>query len=87
VDIEHQDAPVAFYLHAKDGVLVEVGDAVVAGDTIAQSGNTGTTSAPTLTFSVHPCQPYSNCAKIPITFNNTRDNANLLKQGSFHAAR
>jgi hypothetical protein len=53
VVLRHLDGLYSRYYHlAHDGVVVKAGDAVVAGQTIAKSGNTGYTSGPHLHFDV-----------------------------------
>ncbi len=59
--IEHENGTVGRYLHlTKDGALVEVGEIVLRGDTIALSGNTGFITTPQLHFDVVRCG--SNCS-------------------------
>lgn len=55
VFIQHDDGTVAFYAHLmQDGVLVEAGDEIKAGDLIAYSGNSGQTGGkPHLHFGVY----------------------------------
>jgi murein DD-endopeptidase MepM/ murein hydrolase activator NlpD len=51
--IYHQDGTFGYYYHLqKDGVIVEVGQKVNAGDMIGYSGNTGYSSTPHLHFMV-----------------------------------
>jgi|GEM_PF-2206959 len=69
VEIMHGDGTVGSYAHLmKDGVLVEVGDSVAAGQPIARVGLTGFTTGPHLHFDVFGCP--SGCDSIPVTFNN-----------------
>lgn len=52
--IYHSDGSFGSYVHIKkEGVLVEAGDTVKAGDLIAYSGNTGWSSGPHLHFEVY----------------------------------
>ena len=54
--IEHENGTVGRYLHlTKNGALVEVGDMVRRGDTVALSGNTGFVTTPHLHFDVVNC--------------------------------
>lgn len=54
VTVYHSDGTFAEYSHIKrDGVLVNVGDAVTKGQVIALSGNTGFSSGPHLHFLVY----------------------------------
>ncbi len=70
--IEHENGTVGRYLHLmKDGVLVEIGDFIERGDTIALSGNTGFIPQPQLQFDVIRCG--INCSdftSISIDFTN-----------------
>jgi hypothetical protein len=53
VQIEHSDGTVAMYGHfKKDGVFVDVGDVVFAGEVIGLSGKTGYVTGPHLHFDV-----------------------------------
>jgi murein DD-endopeptidase MepM/ murein hydrolase activator NlpD len=53
VSIRHEDGTIGFYCHLmKDGVLVNVGQNVEAGQVLAYSGNTGYSTGPHLHFSV-----------------------------------
>ena len=51
VEIEHSDGFVTRYAHCHR-LLVQEGDAVVAGQTVAQMGNTGSSTGPHLHFEV-----------------------------------
>ena len=51
VEIEHPDGFVTRYAHCHR-LLVQEGDAVVAGQTVAQMGNTGSSTGPHLHFEV-----------------------------------
>lgn len=51
--IQHPDGTIGNYVHLqKDGVLVEIGDSVQAGQLIGLSGNTGWSTGPHLHFDV-----------------------------------
>lgn len=51
--IEHVDGELSRYIHLRQhGVLVDEGDRVAAGDTVARSGNSGRSSFPHLHFDV-----------------------------------
>lgn len=70
VRIRHRGGLTSWYFHIKrNGVLVNVGDTVTTGQTIATSGNTGRSSGPHLHFQV---QADSNNwgQSVPITFAN-----------------
>lgn len=89
VRIDHADGTYALYAHlTQNGALVEVGDAVVAGEIIARSGNTGyTLDLPHLHFQVAPCSFYENCGTLPVTFRNTAANPQGLVYGRYYTAR
>jgi len=71
VFIQHDDATVAFYAHLQhDGVLVEPGDEVAAGDLIAHSGNSGLTGHPHLHFGVYQGWPPQEGSDVPVNFRN-----------------
>ena len=54
--VEHENGSFGRYLHlTKNGALVEIGDLVKRGDTIALSGDTGFISKPLLHFDVGRC--------------------------------
>lgn len=81
--IRHSDGTTALYSHlTMNGVLVEPGQEVRAGDIIGLSGDTGNTGGlPHLHFSVHVCGSLPglagsvNCPSMPITFRNTQANS------------
>lgn len=76
----HPDGEVTLYSHLQQaGLLVEPGDTVEVGDTIARSGNSGWTEGfPHL--SRHACNRFPGldegvaCPSLPLTFSNTRPN-------------
>jgi murein DD-endopeptidase MepM/ murein hydrolase activator NlpD len=90
--VEHADGTVGVYGHlTRDGSLVEVGQAVVAGQRLGSSGNTGNTNNfPHLHFSVHVCNPVrfgsAACPTAPLTFRNTRANPAGLVRGEQYTA-
>jgi murein DD-endopeptidase MepM/ murein hydrolase activator NlpD len=70
IHIEHPDGSSAFYGHLeKDSVIVTVGDAVSAGQPIAQSGSSGT-ALPHLHFGVARTWPPRHPDDLPVNFNN-----------------
>ena len=67
--IYHDDGTIAYYVHLDtNGVLVEVGDQVEAGDAIGISGFTGYTTTPHLHFVVRNLR-----SAIPIAFKNYKN--------------
>ncbi len=65
--IRHADSTVAVYSHLmRNGVRVHLDQAVLRGDTIALSGNTGyTDNHPHLHFSIHGCERLPGFADVP----------------------
>lgn len=82
ITIEHSDGTVALYSHlTRGGVHVTIGQPVMAGDPIGQSGDTGNTGGlPHLHWSLHPCASLpglpgdDSCPSIPANFRNTAPN-------------
>ncbi|MEN6578108.1 MAG: M23 family metallopeptidase [Phycisphaerales bacterium] len=69
VSIAHADGTIGEYHHLKtDGVLVEIGQRVVAGQAIALSGNTGYSTFPHLHFGVYSAASAEHMQSHPITF-------------------
>jgi len=69
VIILHDDGTTGEYYHLKKaGVLVEIGDRVVAGQQIGLSGNTGRTASPHLHFAVYRATRQGNSQSIPVSF-------------------
>lgn len=94
ITIEHADGTVALYSHLTlNGVHATIGQSVLAGDAIGQSGDTGNTGGlPHLHFSLHPCGALpglpgtGDCASIPANFRNTSANeAGLVASRSYEA--
>ncbi|QTH73565.1 M23 family metallopeptidase [Pseudoalteromonas xiamenensis] len=95
VFIKHSDGTVARYFHLRyDGVLVQQGDQVVAGEVIGLSGNTGQSGGPHLHFDVQRCGPnlpphYNRlpCGQtVPLTFKNTTEHSCGLTTGKKYTA-
>ncbi len=78
VEIIHKDGTVAVYGHLKpNGVLVRVGQRVVAGTPIAISGNTGYSLGPHLHFHVYRLKDFETVETLPVRF-NTRFHTNIF---------
>lgn len=72
--ILHDDSTASRYLHlTQNGALVEAGQFVNAGDTIALSGNSGLSTEPHLHVDVTGYCTKAPCQTIPFTFKNCRD--------------
>jgi len=70
--ILHDDGTTGEYYHLqKNGVLVEVGQRVVAGQRIGLSGNTGRTAEPHLHFAVYHATKAGHSQSVPISFIST----------------
>lgn len=83
--IRHPDGTVTEYAHLLQGsARVVEGEAVVRGDTIALSGNSGPTTGPHLHFVVF--EQEGDPTSIPVTFRNTKAHPNGLVQGESYTA-
>lgn len=72
--ILHGDSTASRYLHiTQNGVLVEMGQYVKAGDTIALSGNTGLSTEPHLHVDVTGYCTKAPCPTLPFSFLNCTD--------------
>jgi len=69
--LRHPDGELSRYIHLRQGgVLVEEGERVAAGDTIALSGNSGRSAFPHLHFDVADRCGSDGCRTIPSAFLN-----------------
>ena len=69
--ILHDDWTTGEYYHLeKNGVLVEVGDRVVAGQKIGLSGDTGNSALPHLHFGVYRAAPWGKFQSVPVRFSS-----------------
>jgi len=84
--ILHEDGTYADYLHLQfEGVTVELGDKVEAGDPIALSGNTGWSTGPHLHFIVRKTEKDGQVS-LPTLFKTSRDKTELLTEGNIYTA-
>jgi murein DD-endopeptidase MepM/ murein hydrolase activator NlpD len=86
--IRHDDGTLGHYCHLKKGgCLVKIGQAVVTGQPIAHSGNTGFSSGPHLHFCVFKTKNGRERVSLPVKFMTASDHATTLLSGrSYRAA-
>ncbi|HZI29545.1 MAG TPA: M23 family metallopeptidase [Gemmatimonadaceae bacterium] len=86
VIVHHGDSTYARYYHlTTDGAVVDVGDRIRAGDTIARSGDSGASAGAHLHFDVtRDCFRWG-CTTIPVTFANASPDS--LVPGRYYHAR
>jgi len=73
VFIEHADGEISRYIHlTTDGVLVDRGERVSRGDTIALSGNSGRSAFPHLHFDVSRGCGTESCVNVSAAFLNAK---------------
>ena len=84
ISVEHADHSIAHYWHlCKDGVTVNTGDTVRAGQLIGYSGNTGYSAFPHLHFEVQGYDKDGNFKQIPTRFYTSRGII-YLRPGKFY---
>lgn len=87
VIVFHEDNTLAKYAHLRqNGVLVEVGDKVVAGQPIGESGSTGWAKGPHLHFSIY-LAGYENPETVKTVFRTAANKPNKgckLKEGKWY---
>ena len=84
VSIKHIDGSVAHYWHLKkDGVHVNTGDAVIAGQLIGESGNTGYSAFPHLHFEVVGNDANGNYTQLATRF-KTKKGIKYLRPAKFY---
>ena len=84
VSIKHIDGSIAHYWHLKkDGVHVNVGDAVIAGQMIGESGNTGYSAFPHLHFEVIGNDANGNYTQLATRF-KTKKGIKYLRPAKFY---
>ena len=87
VVVLHDDGTTGEYYHLlKDGVLVEVGDKVTAGQKIALSGNTGHTTVAHLHFAVYRAVDWGNTQSVPVRFVSADGIVNRPRRGGRYQA-
>lgn len=88
VVILHDDGTTGEYYHLqKDGVLVEIGDRVTAGEKIALSGNTGHTTTPHLHFAVYRAAEWGTTQSVPVRFGGADGVIDRPRRGARYRAR
>lgn len=89
VIVMHSDSTFGRYLHlTKNGALVDIGQVVTQGDTIALSGSSGAEGSPLhLHFDVTKDCGERNCQTIPVYFRNTSPHPNGPVAGTAYSAR
>jgi murein DD-endopeptidase MepM/ murein hydrolase activator NlpD len=86
ISIRHSDGSIAHYWHLqKDGVVVNAGDLVKAGQWIGLSGNTGYSAFPHLHFEVIGYDATGNYTQLPTRF-KTKKGVRYLRPGKFYKA-
>ncbi len=82
VVIKHEDGTYASYAHLKHkGVLVTLGQSVVAGTPIGLSGSTGWATEPHLHFMVYRVIDSSKIESLPFRMNTSKGILGALKEG------
>jgi murein DD-endopeptidase MepM/ murein hydrolase activator NlpD len=87
VVILHDDGTTGEYYHLqKDGVLVDAGETVEAGQKIALSGNTGHTTVPHLHFAVYRAAEWGTTQSIPVRFSSRIGIVDRPRRGGHYPA-
>ncbi|MBI3585813.1 MAG: M23 family metallopeptidase [Ignavibacteriales bacterium] len=85
--VMHSDSSFGRYVHlTQNGALVDIGQIVTQGETIALSGNSGQSFAPHLHFDVTKGCELRNCQTIPVFFRNTSPHPNGPVDGNAYTA-
>jgi len=89
VIVMHSDSTFGRYLHlTKNGALVDIGQMVTHGDTIALGGHSGAGGSPLhLHFDVTRDCGERNCRTIPVFFRNTSSHPNGPVAGTAYTAK
>jgi len=87
ISIAHADGTIGEYHHLQfEGVLVEIGDPVAAGQAIARSGSTGYSTFPHLHFGVYSAADAEHMQSHPITFLTAQGPVSELRTGRIYTA-
>lgn len=85
--ILHDDWTTGEYYHLQqDGVLVELGERVVAGQKIGLSGDTGNSALPHLHFGVYRAAPWGKFQSIPVQFSSADGIVRKPRRGGLYEA-
>lgn len=88
VSIAHADGTIGEYHHLKhDGVLVEIGQQVKAGQPIALSGSTGYSTAPHLHFGVYSAANAKRLQSHALTFTTQEGTVTWPAEGKVYTAQ
>ena len=87
VIILHEDSTYARYVHlTNNGVLIQINQMVVPGDTVGLSGNSGSSGGPHLHFDVTKTFGGRSDQTIPFDFINTKSHPVGLERGILYEA-
>ena len=88
VSIAHPDGTIGEYHHLQfEGVLVEIGERVKAGQAIARSGNTGYSTLPHLHFGVYSAADAERMQSHPFTFDTAQGPIREPREGRTYTAK
>ncbi len=88
VSIAHSDGTIGEYHHLKhDGVLVEIGQQVTAGQPIALSGSSGYSTSPHLHFGVYSAANAERVQSHPVTFSTHQGIVGRPLEGRTYTAK
>jgi murein DD-endopeptidase MepM/ murein hydrolase activator NlpD len=85
--IRHSDRTMGRYCHfMKDGVKVNTGQKVKAGEYLGLSGNTGYSTGPHLHFDVFKALDHKRQQTLPVKFKTLSEKSVILGEGNFYTA-